>query len=343
MISIRVRNVNEALSQGLAMMVAYGIERDSRNGPVVAMPECFSTLYSHPAERVLFNAERNANPYFHFMEAMWMLSGRNDAKFLQHFIPSFNRFSDDGETLNGAYGHRWRYKFNFDQISRAIAELEGNHVSRRVVLEMWAASDLGSKSKDVPCNTHIYFDVRDGKMNMTVANRSNDMIWGAYGANVVHMSMLQQYMAEAVGVPMGWYEQVSNDMHVYTAQYPRDTWAGMQNLWRDYYNPRVVLPVKESMLLKNRGKHAFTPIPIIQKQPLKLLAQFEKFANDPHGYTFGSAHPYMEAIVQPMWFSWLSRRTDPQAALHWADNIEQWDWRIACREWLYRNVKALKE
>ena len=33
------------------------------------------------------------------------------------------------------------------------------------------------------------------KLCMTVCNRSNDMLWGAYGANVVHMSMLQEFVA----------------------------------------------------------------------------------------------------------------------------------------------------
>ena len=49
--------------------------------------------------------------------------------------------------------------------------------------------------EEIPCNTAIYFKVREGKLNMTVSNRSNDVIWGTFGANVVHMSILQEYVA----------------------------------------------------------------------------------------------------------------------------------------------------
>ena len=50
---------------------------------------------------------------------------------------------------------------------------------------------------------------------MTVCNRSNDMIWGAYGANAVHMSILMEYVAVAVNAPMGSYYQISDSFHIY--------------------------------------------------------------------------------------------------------------------------------
>jgi hypothetical protein len=88
--------------------------------------------------------------------------------------------------------------------------------SRRVVLQMWdPVNDLDSPSKDIPCNTNIYFKIRGGELQMTVCNRSNDMIWGAYGANAVHMSVLQEYIAAALGVYIGPYYQVSDSFHVY--------------------------------------------------------------------------------------------------------------------------------
>ena len=66
-----------------------------------------------------------------------------------------------------------------------------------------------------PCNTQIYFWSRNGKLNMTVANRSNDMIWGAYGANAVHMSFLQEYVASMCGVKCGIYTQFTHNLHAY--------------------------------------------------------------------------------------------------------------------------------
>jgi hypothetical protein len=45
--------------------------------------------------------------------------------------------------------------------------------------------------------------------------RSNDIIWGCYGANAVHMSMLHEYLAGHIGVPVGVYTQISFDWHTY--------------------------------------------------------------------------------------------------------------------------------
>ena len=65
-------------------------------------------------------------------------------------------------------------------------------------------------------NTNIYFKIRENKLKMTVCCRSNDMLWGAYGVNVVHMSVLQEYMATMIGVEMGEYRQISDSFHIYT-------------------------------------------------------------------------------------------------------------------------------
>lgn len=70
--------------------------------------------------------------------------------------------------------------------------------------------------KDLPCNTAIYFDPLGDDLNMTVSNRSNDLVWGAYGANVVHMSMIHSYVAHMVGKKVGTYYQESNNLHLYT-------------------------------------------------------------------------------------------------------------------------------
>ena len=55
-----------------------------------------------------------------------MLDGRNDLEPLTYFVKSMEDFSDDGETLWGAYGWRWRSYFNKDQIAAIIGLLKDN-------------------------------------------------------------------------------------------------------------------------------------------------------------------------------------------------------------------------
>ncbi len=215
---IRARNVNDALLLGLDLFQdpRNFREQESRNGTTYEALEPVTTVYEKPWERVLLLKIRDANPFFHFIEGLWMLAGRKDLAPLTRYVKSMENFSDDGETLWGAYGWRWRDYFHKDQIEMVIEMLRKNPDERRCVLQMWDANkDLGRASKDVPCNTNIYFKIRDKQLHMTVCNRSNDMLWGAYGANAVHMSMLQEYIAGHLEVGMGTYRQVSDSFHVY--------------------------------------------------------------------------------------------------------------------------------
>jgi len=218
MLIINARNVHAALRNGLQDLTAAGLYSESRNGRVLMFTEPVTTVYNKPLERVVFWSERDANPFFHFAESLWMLAGRNDVAFVANFAKQMLEYSDDTETLNGAYGYRWRYHFGFDQVTQIISALENNPRDRRQVLQMWQPSDLldQSSKSDVPCNTQAFFSVNYwGKVDMTVCNRSNDMIWGAYGANAVHFSYLLEFVAGALGRPVGRYWQVSNNLHAY--------------------------------------------------------------------------------------------------------------------------------
>lgn len=216
---IDVYNVDQALSTGLTAIVAEGATCGSRNGPVIRFKTPVTSVYHRPLDRVSFNLVRDANPFLHLMESLWMLAGRNDVEFAAYYAKQMLQYTDDEKTLNGAYGYRWRYHFGYDQLEECIAELQKTEGgSRRVVVQMWDghADLLNQKSKDLPCNTAVMFDAQLGALNATVTNRSNDMIWGAYGANAVQFSMLLEYMANRIGIPVGTYYQVSNNLHVYT-------------------------------------------------------------------------------------------------------------------------------
>ncbi len=73
----------------------------------------------------------------------------------------------------------------------------------------------GSNTIAHNCNTHIYFDVQGDKLNMTVCNRSNDLIYGAPSANAAHFSYLLQYIAIKCDLKIGSYYQITNNGHIY--------------------------------------------------------------------------------------------------------------------------------
>lgn len=222
MLVIKAHNPAYALSQAINKLTDPNVTKTtgSRNGPVVRFNQPVTTVWTDPTNRILWSPVRDCNPFLHLIESAWMLAGRNDLATVKKLAAQMGTYTDDGETLNGAYGYRWRRHFKGDQISALIKELRTNRETRRIVLQMWDGDDdLQSGingSADIPCNTAIYFDPIDNVLNMTVTNRSNDAVWGAYGANVVHMSVLHEYVCALTGFELGTYYQMSNNLHFYT-------------------------------------------------------------------------------------------------------------------------------
>ena len=121
---INCRNVNDGFIKGMDLLGRYREDvKPSRAGNVIEVPEPVATVYENSRERVLFEDVRKANPFFHLMESLWMLGGANDLEYVKVYNKRMEEYSDDGITLQGAYGFRWREHFGGDKLS-TIIELE---------------------------------------------------------------------------------------------------------------------------------------------------------------------------------------------------------------------------
>ena len=426
------RNVNDAFRRLVELFAgprsqSMVVRKNSRNGPVMMIEEPVTITYTHPRERVLFNQARDANPFFHLYESLWMLAGRNDVAPLKYYVDSIDQFSDDGKTFNGAYGRRWRKAANWhktcdlilgpgeptmetlDQLQILIQHLKAQPESRRAVLQMWNAEDdllkigqqceacLGKgrqlynevgqrggktgfkldyeddassckvcngkgtiSSKDVCCNLSVMFSIRDSGLpsttrsikhpelgplptsdkylDMTVTNRSNDMIWGMLGANVVHFSFLQEYMAAHLGCEVGVYNQFTNNLHVYEKGWEPDKWLAYDVA--DYYCDFNLSQMEDSLKTSMWGKR-FTTIPLI-KDPAVFDKELPRFV-ETHGrgqYT----EPFLRDVAQ--WvcgaFAAHKERIYDRALLRCSD-IQADDWRIACEQWLLKRKKMWEQ
>jgi len=401
----------------------------SRNGEVMMIPEPVILTYENPTERVLFNTARDANPFFHLFEALWMLAGRNDVAALDTYNSNMKNYSDDGETFNGAYGYRWRkakeaffdtdldyIDYNeIDQLNILINHLKNNPTSRRAVLQMWNVEDdllqidkepdtrctwcVGKgvdpgtestyckhcsgtgvarkgtpASKDVCCNLSVMFSVETGVcpecggeggmeidtgapmpegggfytvyepcqncndlphnvpryLNMTVTNRSNDLIWGALGANYVHFSFLQEYVACCLGLEVGVYNQISNNLHAY-----KDKWE--PHKWLNYYTgPTGKNHQGEDVYEVPHQKDydsTWTHIPLVNDKET-FDREVKEFVTD---YAKKWTEPFLLNVAFPMCaaFSWHKTR-DYGLALDMMTDVGQEDWRIAGTNWILK-------
>lgn len=78
------------------------------------------------------------------------------------------------------------------------------------------------------CNLYITFKVRGNKLHMMVTNRSNDIIYGIFGANIVQFSTIQETLcswlrnsgnADFKDLQVGTYHQITDSMHSYLDSY----------------------------------------------------------------------------------------------------------------------------
>lgn len=211
MFHIQADNIDELYFETLWALEVDNLEEQTRGGRVLSIPEPVIWELTNPRNRVLINPVRDANPFFHVMEFIWMMSGEGKIEWITQFSKNYGKYAQDYQ----GYGYRWR-GYWFDQISRVIDELQRNPDTRRAVLQMWDAPDLINTGQlEVPCNIAITFRHVRGKLDMTVLNRSNDIIWGALGANIVHMTMLHELIAFGAGIPLGTYRVFSTNAHVY--------------------------------------------------------------------------------------------------------------------------------
>lgn len=317
-------DINEAYSELHTVKHNYAAWEDTRNGMALAFPAPVLITFTTPYRRVLFDPKRDANPFFHYMEAIWMLAGAENVDFPALFAKNLLNYSDDGRTLRGAYGYRWRRAFEIDQVEEVIHQLRKDNGTRRAVIGMWDPQlDLAVESKDKPCNTHIYFRIHQNALHMTVCNRSNDMVWGMLGANQVHMSILQEYVANCVEVHIGNYYQFTNNLHIYEGWEGEDKWERYPSKWY-YHNPMY-------------ARWAFGPNTFD-------IDEAERFVEE----RLDTDEPYRCRIIrdnaEPMLKSWYAYKDgDFDLAGHFCGKIRDEDWKEACNNWLIRRLEGRAE
>jgi len=236
--------------------------------------------------------------------------------FLKRFNSNIAIYSDDGKIFHAPYGYRLRKEFGFDQFEHVIRILKADPDSRRAVLQIWHCElDLVKESKDIPCNDLMMCKIRDGKLNITVCNRSNDIIWGCYGANVVQFSVIQEYLAAMLDVGIGEYRQISDSYHAYTD------------------NPQW------GKLCANNHQHPISYDTHFPKHfklvddPETFDAELARWFNDPIATSFAYNNRIFPDVATPMFNAWCAHKVNKDGCEH-ARTIQAADWSYACVCWL---------
>lgn len=188
-----------------------------------------------PTQRVVWNPARETNHGFAAGEFLWYWQGKRDLKTMLFYNKRMKDFSNDGETLNSAYGYRLRKEIFFPheswggwgetQWETCKQTLIADPDSRRAVMLINRPEDERSAnvqgSKDVPCTLSLQFFIRDNRLNLHAVMRSNDVMWGltydAFSFTMFQECMLLDLQKEPKfkDIELGSYYHTAGSMHIY--------------------------------------------------------------------------------------------------------------------------------
>ncbi len=303
---------NDMAAKVYASLSNNGVVRSSRNGRVIVFPRPVTMVFNNPLSRCNFTLNRKANPIFHHMEALWMLAGRNDLRFVEMFNSNMSQYSDDGVTFNAAYGYRARKHFGFDQIQGCINFLRDEPDTRQAIVTLWDPVDFIKETKDKACNMLMIFSVNvEGAVDLMVYNRSNDAVYGGVtGANPVHFSFFLQHVAENLNRCVGKLTFVSNNLHVYLDLYDhwhKMDWSTVTHMESEVFRIGAMEEIKH-----------FCSMCIFREYIV---------------YNYDSA--LLTQVSVPMFNYWVATKVynDSTRAAHCLSQIRAIDWRTAVAIW----------
>lgn len=213
------KSVNDVWTQAfeaLSEQAEKGYEAGSRDGAVVG--EICDAVFcvEDPTRNIVSNPIRKMPMRYAVGELAWYLSGSNRVSDISRFAKKWTDISDDGETNNSAYGWRIFDKFGFDQWQYVKELLWKDPNSRQAVIHIKDADNR--PTKDVPCTVYLQFFIRNGKLNLSVHMRSND-IWMGVPYDMFSFCFLQMLMAMELGVEIGQYTHYAGSLHIYARDY----------------------------------------------------------------------------------------------------------------------------
>jgi thymidylate synthase len=225
-------NYNTITADSLEMLYKKVISRIMHEGEQVTargldFKECRyqHLVLTNPRNRIIENPERNLNKRFAMGEFIWIMSGNCMLDSIVPYNKRMGDFSDDGITLHGAYGPRLRRwgqpAKEVDQLDSCLQRLKNDIYTRQAsIVILDPAKDFTVKTKDVPCNNYLQFLYREGKLDLNVYVRSNDIFLG-FPYDIFEWTMLQEIFAKALKVELGEYHHMVGSLHIYNSNFEK--------------------------------------------------------------------------------------------------------------------------
>jgi len=163
---------------------------------------------------------RDIRPLWSCAEAVWFLAGQNGVEFFHKWdMHSWDKFAGKLGEVESATGFRWRYGFGCDQLNVLLDKLRTDPSNRQGVLQTWHPDkDMVNPGPNAPCLTTWHFHIINGRLNVSVMQRSGDLYFGV-PHDVLGCRLVQELLAAELGVPPGKVSYLVSNAHLYQDQW----------------------------------------------------------------------------------------------------------------------------
>ena len=168
-----------------------------------------------PKDRKIINKERNWKEDYAEAEWQWYLSGDPNIKTLGDIygkVPEiWKRMANEDGNVNSNYGYQWERN---RQLDNAVETLSENPDSRQACISIYDGKEKREYANDTPCTYAIQFTIVNGRLDMCVTMRSNDL-WYGFCNDQYQFSKLQEMVSDRLEIETGVYYHFAHNMHLY--------------------------------------------------------------------------------------------------------------------------------
>lgn len=158
-------------------------------------------------------------------ELLWMWQKKsNNTNDLG--LKIWDSWADSTGSIGKTYGYQLGKKAQYsegyvDQVDHLIYTLKNNPMDRRMITTMWCPEELHEMNL-APCVYETLWDVSDGYLNLTLIQRSGDMLAAAGPGSwdCIQYAVLQTLLAQVCGYKPGKFVHLVNNLHIYDRHVP---------------------------------------------------------------------------------------------------------------------------
>ena len=168
-----------------------------------------------PMDNRIINKERAWKEGYAEAEWQWYCSGLPNINMLGKIygkVPEiWKRMADENGYVNSNYGYQWERN---NQLEIIIEMLKQNPDTRQATISIYDGKEIKDYDNDTPCTYAVQFTILNGRLDMCVTMRSNDL-WFGFCNDQYCFSRLQEMVSKRLNIEPGVYYHFAHNMHLY--------------------------------------------------------------------------------------------------------------------------------